>query len=173
MQSMKSVIVLTLCNMIVLVGCDHQRITVTSFTPSAAETQAHGHANSAKVAARLQELGYSQDEAWARVASMSADEIDYFATNPESIKKSGFIILGGLVGSTIASSIADADAKKAEEKKRLEDAQKEADSQRQHQELLEEIDEMKHQLSEERNERRQGELQGQIDQLKEKLSDQQ
>ena len=62
------------------------------------------HSNHERVAERLKEVGYTPDEANIRVAEMSDNELDYFGQHPEAIKRSGIIILGGLVSSSVYSS---------------------------------------------------------------------
>jgi chromosome segregation ATPase len=59
----------------------------------------------AKVISRLERVGYSRTEAIERVDRMTADEIEYFAQNPESIRRSGFVILASCIGSSIYCSI--------------------------------------------------------------------
>lgn len=66
----------------------------------------------AKVISRLEQVGYSKAEAIARVDEMTADEIDYFGQHPESIKRSGFVILASCIGSSVYSSIRNAQKKR-------------------------------------------------------------
>lgn len=68
-----------------------------------------------KVISRLEQVGYSKEEAIARADKMTGDEIVYFAGHPESIKRSGFIILASLIGSSVYSSIEHGQKKKAAE----------------------------------------------------------
>jgi len=57
------------------------------------------------VVIRLKKVGYSEEEATARVDKMTDDEIVYFADHPESIKRSGFIIIASLIGSSVYTTI--------------------------------------------------------------------
>ena len=71
-----------------------------------------GDTNRAKVVSRLEKVGYSKGEAIARVDKMTDDEIDYFSQHPESIKRSGFIILASLIGSSVWTTVANAKKKR-------------------------------------------------------------
>lgn len=53
---------------------------------------------------RLIDLGYSKEEASQQIASLSQEERDTFNNSPEQIKKSGIIILGGLISSSVHSN---------------------------------------------------------------------
>ena len=54
---------------------------------------------------RLKKVGYSEQEAIARVDNMTEDEIVYFADHPESIKRSGIIIIASLIGSSVYTTV--------------------------------------------------------------------
>jgi len=75
----------------------------------------------ATVISRLEKVGYSKEEAIARVDKMTDDEIVYFAGHPESIKRSGFIIIASLIGSSVYSSV------QSGQKKKLAEIQKKRD----------------------------------------------
>jgi hypothetical protein len=71
--------------------------------------------NKARVISRLEKVGYSKEEAIARVEKMTDDEIVYFAGHPESIKRSGFILIASSIGSSIYSTIKSSQNKKKAE----------------------------------------------------------
>jgi hypothetical protein len=98
--------------MILLAGCATQNITPVT---SNAGISAKGltDSNRARVISRLQKVGYSKEEAIARVDKMTEDEICYFAEHPESIKRSGFIILASLIGSSVWTTMNNAKKKRA------------------------------------------------------------
>src|SRR2546422_348596 len=92
--------VLILCPMIFLAGCATQNIAPVA-SNRAISAKEPSDSNRAKVISRLEKVGYSKEEAMARVDKMTYDEIDYFAQHPESIKRSGFIIVASLIGSSV------------------------------------------------------------------------
>src|ERR1035441_304789 len=103
---------LILCPMIFLAGCATQNIApVTSNAGITAKGLSDS--NRARVIIRLEKVGYSKEEAIARVDKMTDAEIDYFAQHPESIKRSGFIILASLIGSSVWTTINNAKKKRA------------------------------------------------------------
>lgn len=73
------------------------------------------------VISRLEDVGYSKEEAIARVDKMSEDEIAYFAQHPESIKRSGFILIASSIGSSVYSSVKHSEKKKEAEIQRKKD----------------------------------------------------
>jgi hypothetical protein len=70
----------------------------------------------ARVVSRLEEVGYSEEEAIARVSTMTADELAFFADHPESIERTGFIILASLIASSVNSSVKSGKVKKQKER---------------------------------------------------------
>ena len=107
-------IVLILCPMLLLCGCatNNQAAAAGNVGISAKEP---GDSNRAKVISRLEKVGYNKEEAVARVDKMSGDEIVYFAAHPESIKRSGFIIIASSIGSSIYSTVKSNEKKKEAE----------------------------------------------------------
>jgi hypothetical protein len=105
-------IAIILCPMILMAGCATQN---TAPVTSNAGISAKGlsESNRARVISRLEKVGYSKEEAVARVNKMSGDEICYFAEHPESIKRSGFIILASLIGSSVWTTMNNAKKKRA------------------------------------------------------------
>jgi hypothetical protein len=53
---------------------------------------------------RLLELGYNEQQINEQLSTLSEDELEYFNKHPEEIKKSGIIILAGLIWSSVYSS---------------------------------------------------------------------
>ncbi|NOS72415.1 MAG: hypothetical protein HOP33_21150 [Verrucomicrobia bacterium] len=104
MKKLIALIVSILCPMLVLVGCATNNIAPVASNGgfSAKELSAP---NRAMVTSRLEKVGYSKEEAIARADQMSDDEIAYFAQHPESIRRSGFVILASCIGSSVYSSI--------------------------------------------------------------------
>ena len=74
--------------------------------------QTAGEANKARVIDRLQKVGYSQEEAIARISQMTGEEIAYFSQHPESIRRSGFVLIASSIGSSVYSSVNNAKKKR-------------------------------------------------------------
>lgn len=103
MRALKKLItpaVLILCPVVVLAG--NGSVSVGD----------SGKSDSARVITRLEKVGYSQEEAIARINQMTDDEIAYFAQHPESIRRSGIILIASSVGSSVYSSVANAKKKR-------------------------------------------------------------
>jgi len=103
--------------------------------------------NRTRVIDRLVEVGYSKEEAIARVDKMARDEVEYLAEHPESIKRSGFVILASLIGSSIWSAVDNAEKKKVAYQSHLRDKIKDfqheimlLDSRMSHQRTLEAVE---------------------------------
>ena len=103
--------VLILCPMIFLAGCATQNIAPVA-SNGGISAKVLNDSDKAKVISRLKEVGYSKEEATARVDKMTDDEIVYFAGHPESIKRTGFIILASLIGSSVWTTVANAKKKR-------------------------------------------------------------
>lgn len=75
------------------------------------------------VTSRLEEIGYGREEAIARTMEMSPQEVEFFSRHPEAIERTGFVIIGALLGSSVSSSTqADKNKKLEEENRRNEKA---------------------------------------------------
>ncbi len=100
-----------LCSALVLAGCS------TNTVPSNRGISANqpGVTDRGRVISRLEKVGYSKEEAIARVDKMTDDEIVYFAQHPESIKRSGFILIASSIGSSIYSTVKSNQKKKEAE----------------------------------------------------------
>ncbi len=111
MKIMRKLITVILCPMIFLAGCATQNIAPVA-SNRAISAKEPSDSNRAKVISRLEKVGYSKEEAIARVDKMTCDEIDYFGQHPESIKRSGFIILDSLIGSSVWTTMNNAKKKR-------------------------------------------------------------
>jgi hypothetical protein len=96
----RSLTVALLCCAFVVSGCTTGRVN----HEGAASIDKPGGDHRAKVVSRLIEVGYSEKEAAARADAMTDAELVYFAGNPEAVRRSGFVILSSLIGSSIWSS---------------------------------------------------------------------
>jgi hypothetical protein len=100
--------------------CDANNVTPAA-SDASISTKSSLTDNQAKVMSRLEKVGYSKGEAMARVDKMSSDEIAYFAQHPESIKRSGFILIASSIGSSVYSSVRHSQKKKEAEIQRKRD----------------------------------------------------
>jgi hypothetical protein len=111
MKKLLTPTVLILCPMLSFAGFAPQNIAPAA-DDSGISARESGISNRAQVIKRLEKVGYSREEATNRVDQMTDDEINYFAAHPESIKRSGFIILASLIGSSVYTTINNAKKKK-------------------------------------------------------------
>lgn len=112
---MRKQFAIAICCVLALLGCASNTPASLSATRNGSSEERIGP-DEAKVIARLQKVGYERKEAIARVDRMSTDEIAYFSKHPESIKRTGIIILGGLISSSIWSSTETKKRKEEEER---------------------------------------------------------
>ena len=103
---------LTLCSTLVWAGSPSNTITPANRGISADQP---GITDKGRVINRLTKVGYSKEEASARVDKMTEDEIVYFAGHPESIKRSGFVLIASSIGSSVYSTIRSSQKKKEAE----------------------------------------------------------
>jgi hypothetical protein len=103
--------VLILCIMLILPGYATDNIAPKASNGGVSAKEL-SDPNRVRVISRLEKVGYSKEEAIARIDQMTDDEIAYFAQHPESIRRSGFIILASLIGSSVYSSISNANKKR-------------------------------------------------------------
>ena len=96
----RSLTIVLLCWAFVVSGCATGRVN----HEGAASIDKPGGDHRAKVVSRLIEVGYSEEEAAARADEMTDAELVYFAGNPEAVRRSGFVILSSLIGSSVWSS---------------------------------------------------------------------
>ena len=101
---LKKPVILTMCCLLIVSSGCATRTLNGGATATSELSEGDTEANRAAVISRLEKVGYSKQEAIARVDNMTGGEIDYFANHPESIKRTGIIILGGLISSSIYSS---------------------------------------------------------------------
>ena len=90
---------LSLCVSLFLMGCSSSE----KWGGSAA-VEKLDNPNQLKVVCRLRQVGFDAGEALARSERMSQEELAYLAEHPEAIKRTGFIILGALLGSTLVGA---------------------------------------------------------------------
>jgi chromosome segregation ATPase len=107
-HKMRCLTALVLCCVLPLTGF----ATNTVARDSGVLASKAGDTNQAKVISRLKKVGDSEAEAIGRVDKMTDGEIEYFAQHPESIKRTGFIILASLIGSSVYTSINNANKKR-------------------------------------------------------------
>jgi hypothetical protein len=112
MKKLITPIVVVLCPMLVLAGCATNNIAPIASNGGILANEPGVLDNRTKVIRRLGEVGYSKEEAIARVDEMTDAEIAYFGQHPESIKRSGFIILASLIGSSVWTTINNAKQKR-------------------------------------------------------------
>lgn len=104
--------VLMLCPVIALAGPATQSSIDLPSGNESVSVQDSRSSNRARVISRLEKVGYSQEEATARINQMTDDEIAYFAQHPESIRRSGFVLLASSIGSSVYSSVNNAKKKR-------------------------------------------------------------
>jgi chromosome segregation ATPase len=120
MKKIIAPIVLTLCSLLLSGECIANNVAPAA-SDGSISTKEPTVDNKVKVIGRLEKVGYSKEEAIARVDKMSADEISYFAQHPESIKRSGFILIASSIGSSVYSSVRHSQKKKEAEIQRKRD----------------------------------------------------
>ena len=117
MKSIRILTVLIMCSAFVL----NVNAMNTISSSGDSSTTEQSKLNKTRVIDRLVEVGYSKEEAIARVDKMTCDEVEYLAEHPESIKRTGFVILASLIGSSIYSSMENTKKKKEAYIKHLQD----------------------------------------------------
>jgi chromosome segregation ATPase len=120
MKKLITPIVLVLCSMLPLSGHTKNSVAPAASNRDISTKEPITH-NKAMVINRLEEVGYSKEEAMTGVDKMSKDEIAYFAQHPESIKRSGFVLIASSIGSSVYSSIKHGQRKKEAEIQRKRD----------------------------------------------------